>query len=72
MRNRLLFSFTMLYLLLSVAMGHAQTANPSDALETVGQGMINWTTGEVYATGIGAPPGYPSPGIGPRHPGEWQ
>jgi hypothetical protein len=56
MRYRLLLSFTMLYLLLSVAMGHAQTANPTDALETVGQGMINWTTGEVYATGIGAPP----------------
>jgi hypothetical protein len=37
-------------------MVHAQTANPSDAVETVGQGMINWTSGEVYATGIGAPP----------------
>ena len=56
MRNRLLISFAMLYLLLSVARGYAQTTNPSDALETVGQGMINWTSGEVYATGIGAPP----------------
>jgi hypothetical protein len=56
MRNRLLFSFTMLNLLISAAMVHAQTANPSDAVETVGQGMINWTSGEVYATGIGAPP----------------
>ena len=56
MRNRLLFSFAILYLLLSVAIVHGQNANPSDALETVGQGVINWTSGEVYATGIGAPP----------------
>ena len=56
MRNRLLFSFTMLFLLMSAAMVHAQTANPYDALENVGQGTINWTSGEVYATGIGAPP----------------
>jgi len=56
MRNRLLYSFTMLYLLMSADMIYAQTANPSDAVETVGQGMINWTSGEVYATGIGAPP----------------
>jgi len=56
MRSRLLFSFTMLYLLMSAVMVNAQTANPFDAVETVGQGMINWTSGEVYATGIGAPP----------------
>lgn len=56
MRSRLLFSFIMLYLLMSAVMINAQTANPSDAVETVGQGMVNWTSGEVYATGIGAPP----------------
>ena len=56
MRNRLLLSFTLLSLLISASMVHAQTVNPSDAVETVGQGMINWTSGEVYATGIGAPP----------------
>lgn len=56
MHNRLLLSFTMLCLLMSGAIVHGQTVNPSDALETAGQGMINWTTGEVYATGIGAPP----------------
>ncbi|MEK6743705.1 MAG: LPP20 family lipoprotein [Nitrospirota bacterium] len=56
MRNRLLFSLTLMSLLLPVAMIHAQTANPSDALENVGQGTINWTSGVVYATGIGAPP----------------
>ena len=56
MRNRLLLLFALLSLLISASMVHAQTANPSDAVETVGQGMINWTSGEVYATGIGAPP----------------
>ena len=56
MLSRLSISFTMLFLLMSTSMVHAQTANPSDAVETVGQGMINWTSGEVYATGIGAPP----------------
>ncbi len=34
----------------------AQTSNPSDAVEPVGKGTINWTLGEVYAKGIGAPP----------------
>jgi hypothetical protein len=56
MHSRLLFSFIMLYQLMSAVTTIAQTANPSDAIETVGQGMINWTSGEVYATGIGAPP----------------
>ncbi len=41
--------------LLSAPAG-AQTFSRSDAIETVGQGTINWTVGEVYATGIGAPP----------------
>jgi len=56
MSNRSLLSFLTLYLILCVTMVQAQTVNPSDAVETVGQGMINWTSGEVYATGIGAPP----------------
>jgi len=34
----------------------AQNSVQTDALETLGSGNINWTTGEVYATGIGAPP----------------
>ncbi len=37
----------------------AQTMNPMDAVETRNSGTINWTTGEVYATGIGAPPARP-------------
>jgi hypothetical protein len=39
----------------------AQTAGGAagDAVETVGQGVVNWTSGEVFATGIGAPPAHP-------------
>ena len=37
----------------------AQLGNPGDAIETTGSGQINWTTGEVFATGIGAPPSQP-------------
>ncbi len=37
----------------------AQTFGPSDAVESLGSGTVNWTTGEVYATGIGAPPARP-------------
>ena len=34
----------------------AQTSGLGDAIETTSSGKINWTVGEVYATGIGAPP----------------
>jgi hypothetical protein len=34
----------------------AQTGGPGDAVETTSAGKINWTAGEIYATGIGAPP----------------
>jgi hypothetical protein len=56
MKNRMVFLVTILFLLTQSAVSFAQSLNPSDAVETVGQGMINWTSGEVYATGIGAPP----------------
>jgi hypothetical protein len=56
MRKCLLVLVTLQCLLMSAAMVHAQNANPADALENVGQGTINWTSGVVYATGIGAPP----------------
>ncbi|MDH4162333.1 MAG: LPP20 family lipoprotein [Nitrospirota bacterium] len=49
--------FTVLVLILSMtAPAWTQSFSPSDAVETVGQGSINWTAGEVYATGIGVPP----------------
>jgi len=56
MNNRLLFLHAMMFLLVWAGLSTAQPLNPSDTVETVGQGMINWTSGEVYATGIGAPP----------------
>jgi len=34
----------------------AQSSGSGDAVELSGAGKINWTAGEVYATGIGAPP----------------
>src|SRR5512134_1113744 len=34
----------------------AQYGHVGDAVEQTSSGLINWTTGEVYATGIGAPP----------------
>ncbi len=34
----------------------AQTGSAGDAVEPVGQGSINWTTGQIFATGIGVPP----------------
>jgi peptidoglycan hydrolase-like amidase len=37
----------------------AQTFGPVDAVETTAAGVINWTVGEVYAKGIGAPPAFP-------------
>jgi hypothetical protein len=47
-------------LFISVLAGYgaasAQTNGPGDAIETTSSGKINWTAGEVYAAGIGAPP----------------
>src|SRR5512146_2314050 len=34
----------------------AQNVRTGDAVEQTSSGLINWTSGEVYATGIGAPP----------------
>ena len=56
MKSRLMFLCTIILFLNQAALSSSQQVNPSDAVETVGQGMINWTSGEVYATGIGAPP----------------
>lgn len=43
-------------LIISFDTAPAQVTNSSDAVETTANGKINWTVGEVYATGIGAPP----------------
>ncbi len=34
----------------------AQNSTPGEAVETTSSGLINWTSGEIFATGIGAPP----------------
>src|SRR5512141_2390472 len=57
MKNR--FSGLILAGLLTVGMTasvSAQTNGAGDAVETTASGKINWTTSEVSATGIGAPP----------------
>jgi hypothetical protein len=44
---------------LAVAVSHAQVIKPGEAVENTSTGAINWTTSEVYATGIGASPLHP-------------
>ena len=54
----LLYSF---FLIMATATtSAAQTFGPADAVDRTGSGSINWTTSEVYATGIGAPPPHPA------------
>jgi hypothetical protein len=43
----------------TAAISAAQSFGPADAVDRTGSGTINWTTNEVYATGIGAPPPHP-------------
>lgn len=54
---RMLQYLMILWCVTGMAMaGQAQSFGSEDAVETFGQGSINWTSGEVAATGIGAPP----------------
>jgi len=48
-----------LLVLAELGIGTTQTAGSGDAVEVTSSGMINWTAGEIYATGIGAPPAQP-------------
>lgn len=50
------FFYTVAVLIIVFDTAPAQTTGASDAVETTANGTINWTVGEVYATGIGAPP----------------
>ena len=52
-------TITVCLILFSFATVKAQTYGPSDAIESTSVGKINWTAGEVFATGIGAPPAQP-------------
>jgi len=56
MKRAVHISVVLMVLFLITVLSFAQTSGLSDAVETTGSGSINWTTGEVYATGIGAPP----------------
>ena len=54
---KMMLHFIILWMVTGFAAGsYAQSINPNDAVETLGQGSINWTSGEVFATGIGVPP----------------
>ena len=48
--------FIFLICVITAEVVFAQIGNPGDAIETSGSGQINWTSGEVFATGIGVPP----------------
>jgi hypothetical protein len=58
MKKRVLILLLVLVALASYA--STVTAAATDAIETTSSGMINWTSGEIFATGIGAPPSYPT------------
>ncbi len=55
MKKRLSIALLMGILSLSGAV-FSQSGNPGDAIETTSSGKIDWTAGEIHATGIGAPP----------------
>jgi hypothetical protein len=56
-RRRVILIVGALFLLAAPVWTFAQLSGMTgDAVENVGQGSINWTSGEVFATGIGAPP----------------
>ena len=48
--------------LLGGGLAWAQSAGLKDAVEPMGQGVVNWSTGWVKATGLGAPPPNAGPG----------
>jgi hypothetical protein len=54
--KRIPFSLIAALLVSLAGTSPAQTFGSSDAVETAANGTINWTAGEVYAKGIGAPP----------------
>lgn len=54
-----LYKYSLVALLIFAIVGTSSgqvPSRPGDAVENLDSGSINWTVGEVYATGIGAPP----------------
>lgn len=58
MKRSILIVF-IIALFVSTNVALAQTSDPKAAMETFSSGLVNWTTNEVIATGIGAPPTAP-------------
>ncbi len=56
MRSPVIYILIISLILISFMHAYGQPAAPGDAVENLESGSINWTVGEVYATGIGAPP----------------
>ena len=54
--NKRIATALFIALLASSGTTWAQNGHMGDAVEQTSSGLINWTSGEVYATGIGAPP----------------
>src|SRR5512142_3042324 len=54
--NKRIATALFIALLTSSGTTWAQNGHTGDAVEQTSSGLINWTSGEVYATGIGAPP----------------
>src|SRR5512146_540450 len=54
--NKRIITALFIALLASSGTTWAQNGHMGDAVEQTSSGLINWTSGEVYATGIGAPP----------------
>jgi hypothetical protein len=52
--------YSLFLIMATAAISAAQTFDPADAVDRTNSGAINWTTSEVYATGVGAPPPHPA------------
>lgn len=52
-------AYSLFLVMATATISAAQTFGPADAVDRTTSGAINWTTSEVYATGIGAPPPHP-------------
>jgi hypothetical protein len=55
MKKRYVFLIVLVFAALGLTVS-AQTNGAGDAIETTALGKINWTTSEIFATGIGVPP----------------
>jgi len=53
-------AYSFILIMATASISAAQTFGPADAVDRTGSGAINWTTNEVYATGLGFPPPHPA------------